>query len=488
MKPDVSAWPHYANNSANRIENYRRTVMTAILDELLRVVGADQVRFGADLSPDDLHDESLHPEPRTPLAVVRPRSTADVVAIAQFASAHSIPVVPRGSGTGLSGGAKPVSGGIVICFDGMKDVISLDANDHVVVVQPGITLRELDETLAGTGLQYPVYPGEMSGSLGGNINTNAGGMRAVRHGVTRQHVLGLEAVMVDGTVLHTGAPVVKSSSGYDLTQLLVGSEGTLALVTEITLRLSPRMEHSATVLVPFSSLNDVTNVVPSIISSGLQPSILEYLDVLTMSSVTSRSGVELGIDADVAARTLAYLVIVLETRTREQLDRDVEDLGTHVLGAGALDVYVLPDGSGQRLIEAREQAFWVAKEAGAHEIIDVVVPRSVVPSYLADIMTLAGEYETFVAGCGHVGDGNIHLSVYQADEARRDAFLHALFARGVALGGAISGEHGIGRDKQAPFLILTDPTSLAVQRSIKSVFDPRGLLNPYRLLDERPLP
>lgn len=462
--------------------------MTAILDELLQTLGADHVRSGADINPDDLHDESLHPEPRIPLAVVRPRSTADVVAIARSASAHGIPLVPRGSGTGLSGGAKPVSGGIVVSFDAMKSVVGIDVNDHVAVVQPGITLRELDEALAGTGLQYPVYPGEMSGSLGGNINTNAGGMRAVRHGVTRQHVLGLEAVLIDGTVLRTGAPVVKSSSGYDLTQLLVGSEGTLALVTEVTLRLSPRMENSATVLVPFATLEEVTNVVPSIISSGLQPSILEYLDILTMGSVTSRSGLELGVDADVASRTLAYLVIVLETRTREQLDRDVEDLGTHVLAAGALDVYVLPDGSGQRLIEAREQAFWVAKEAGAHEIIDVVVPRSAVPTYLADIMKLAAEYETFVAGCGHVGDGNIHLSVYQADHERRDAFLHELFARGVAIGGAISGEHGIGRDKQRPFLALTDETALELQRSIKSVFDPRGLLNPYRLLDERPLP
>jgi glycolate oxidase len=149
---------------------------------------------------------------------------------------------------------------------------------------------------------------------------------------------------------------------------------------------------------------------------------------------------------------------------------------------------VLPDGSGQRLIEAREQAFWVAKEAGAHEIIDVVVPRSAVPRYLSEIFALAATYETFVAGCGHVGDGNVHLSVYQADDAKRHDFLHELFARGVATGGAISGEHGIGRDKQAPFLALTDPESLRIQRSIKNVFDPRGLLNPYRLLDERPLP
>jgi glycolate oxidase len=411
-----------------------------------------------------------------------------VVTLARWASENDIPVTLRGSGTGLSGGAKPVSGGLVISFDQMNSIVSIDTKDHVAVVQPGVTLAQLDDALRSTGLQYPVYPGELSGSIGGNVNTNAGGIRAVRHGVTRQHILGLEAVLIDGTVLRTGAPVVKSSTGYDLTQLLVGSEGTLAMVTEITLRLSPRMAHSATVLVPFATLEEVTTVVPEIISSGLQPSILEYLDVLTMASVTSRATLELGVDPSVAQATLAYLVIVLETRTREQLDADVADLGRDMLEAGALDVYVLPDQAGQRLIEAREQAFWVAKEAGAHEVIDVVVPRSAVPSYLTDIMALATQYETFVAGCGHVGDGNIHLSIYQAVDEKRDAFLHALFARGLELGGAISGEHGIGRDKQAPFLALTDPTSLNVQRSLKAVFDPRGLLNPHRLLDERPLP
>ena len=462
--------------------------MTDVLSALRHVLGDDKVRSGDAVNPDDLHDESLHPEPRVPCAVVRPRTTADVVAVAKIATEFGVPLTPRGSGTGLSGGAKPVTDGIVLCFDAMKAVKSIDVNDHVAVVEPGLTLRELDDVLSATGLHYPVYPGEMSGSLGGNINTNAGGMRAVRHGVTRQHVLGLEAVLIDGTVLRTGAPVVKSSSGYDLTQLLVGSEGTLALVTEITLRLSPRFTNGATVLVPFATLDHVTEVVPSIVASGLQPSILEYLDVLTMGSVTSRAGLELGVDAAIVEQTLAYLVIVLETRTREQLDSDLEYLAHHVMEAGALDVYVLPDGSGQRLIEAREQAFWVAKEAGAHEIIDVVVPRSAVPHYLSEIFTLAGEFETFIAGCGHVGDGNVHLSVYQADDEKRHRFLHELFARGVAIGGAISGEHGIGRDKQAPFLALTDPHSLRLQRAIKNVFDPQGLLNPYRLLDERPLP
>jgi glycolate oxidase len=463
-------------------------VDSTLINELERRVGTGRVSHGAGINDDDLHDESLHRRPRVPMAVVRPRSTAEVVEIARFASEHQIPIVPRGSGTGLSGGATPVTGGLVVSFSDMNAVLRIDDRDHVAVVQPGITLRELDEALAASDLRYPVYPGEMSASLGGNVNTNAGGMRAVRHGVTRQHVLGLELVLMDGTVLRTGGSVVKSSSGYDLTQLVVGSEGTLAMVTEITLRLSPRLDHGATILVPFATLDQVTNVVSPILSSGLAPSILEYVDLVAMSSITARMGLDLGIAKDVAAATLAYLVIVLETRTREQLDGDIETLGELLADAGALETYVLPSAAATRLIEAREQLFWSSKEAGANDIIDIVVPRSAVPQFLADATAIAQRYGVFFAGCGHVGDGNVHLSVLENDEAKRNQFLDELFAYGVGLGGAISGEHGIGLDKKAAFLALSDPVSLALQRSIKSVFDPQGLLNPYRLLDERELP
>ncbi len=459
-----------------------------LLDELRGLLGSDAVTAGDAINPDDLHDESLHVRSVSPLAVLRPSSTAQVQEIARFASRHALAVTPRGSGTGLSGAATPVNGGLVVSFSRMNKLLRVDTGDHVCVVQPGITLRELDEALAASGLRYPVYPGELSGSLGGNVNTNAGGMRAVRHGVTRQHVLGLELVLIDGTLVRTGGPVVKSSSGYDLTQLVVGSEGTLAMVTEVTLKLSPQMAHAATVLAPFATLEQVTTVVPAIVASGIEPSILEYLDVLTMSAVTKAAGLELGVDPDVASQTLAYLVIVLETRTSAQLDGDIEALALQLDAAGALDVYVLPSHSATALIEAREKAFWNAKAAGAHEILDIVVPRSTVPIFLARAQEIAQAHETFLVGCGHVGDGNVHLSVYQPDDVRRALLLHELFAFGVSLGGAISGEHGIGMDKQADFLALSSAVSLDLQRQIKAVFDPRGLLNPYRLLDERPLP
>jgi glycolate oxidase len=453
-------------------------------NELISIVNGD-VTFEGAHSPDDLHDESLHVRLRTPLAVARPHSSAEVAELVRWASRHQVPVTPRGSGTGLSGGAVPVNGGLVICFDRMRELVRVDVGDHVAVVQAGITLRELNEKLLGTGLHYPVYPGELSGSIGGNVNTNAGGMRAVRHGVTRHHVLGLEVVLMDGTVLRTGGPVVKSSSGYDLTQLIIGSEGTLALVSEVTLKLSPVMNYAATMLVPFSDLRAVTTVVPTLIASGLAPSILEYLDVLTMASLERGTELKLGVDPTIAEQTAAYLIVVLETRTAEQLEADLVAAAGLVSNAGALDVYVLEGAAATQLIEARERVFWMAKAAGAHEILDVVVPRSAVPTFLEQVAELAQRYGAFVAGCGHVGDGNVHMSVFQPDEVRRNELLLELFRAGVALGGAVSGEHGLGLDKRGPYLALADPALVELQRKIKHVFDPAGLLNPFRHLDER---
>lgn len=457
-------------------------------DELTAIVGADAVTFSPNHNPDDLHDESLHVRHIEPLAVVRPSSTEQVAEVVRIASKYGIAITARGSGTGLSGAATPVPGGIVVSFEKMNQVLRLDTNDHVAVVQPGITLRELAEVLAPTGLQYPVYPGELSGSIGGNVNTNAGGMRAVRHGVTRQHVLGLELVLVDGTVLRTGGPVVKSSSGYDLTQLIIGSEGTLALVTEITLKLSPALGHAATVLVPFDSLDAITRVVPEVVASGVQPSLLEYLDVRTMSAVTSAGSIELGVEQSVAARAAAFLIVILETRTAEQLEHDIMDLGEMLDRAGALDVYVLPEHAAARLIEARERMFWVTKDAGAREIVDIVVPRSTVPTFLEEVARIGARHETTITGCGHVGDGNVHLSIYLQDDVERAELMRELFVFGVGLGGQISGEHGIGLDKREDYLALTQPAVLDLERRIKAVFDPENLLNPYRLFDERELP
>ena len=424
------------------------------------------------------HDEALGIAAEVPACVVLPETTDEVAVVLRIADELRIPVTARGSGTGLSGAAVPVPGGIVVSFERMAAVLEIDEANQVAVVQPGVTLAQLDAVTAARGLVYPVFPGEYSASLGGNVATNAGGMRAVKYGVTRHQVLGLEAVLVGGEVLRTGGRFVKGSTGYDLTQLLTGSEGTLALVTEATLRLYPRPDHRATVLAPFRTLDEVMAAVPLIVASGIGPLILEYIDLLTMEAMRSSLALDLGVPDDVREQTLAYLVVMLEQTSVERLEEDVAALAGQVHDLGALDVYVLPDGAAVSLIEAREKAFWLAKAAGADDIVDVVVPRASIAAFMARVTEIAADSGSWVAGCGHAGDGNVHLSVFQPDPAIRSAAIRSLFEAGQALGGVLSGEHGIGRTKRSYFLDLEDPVKLALLRRIKAAFDPNGILNP----------
>ena len=365
----------------------------------------------------------------------------------------------------------------------MNRVLEIDTENHVAVVQPGVTLEQLNADLAPHGFFYPVSPGENCASLGGNVATNAGGMRAVKYGVTRHHVLGLEAVLPGGEVIRTGGKLVKISSGYDLTQLLVGSEGTLAVVTEVIVKLQPKLDHRSTLLVPFATLDEVANAVPRIVCSGVGPLMTEYIDLVTMAGITEAAGLDLGLPQEIKDTALAYLVVALEARREEQLDADTEEVANLVSELGALDVYVLPPAAATQLIEAREKAFWVAKAHGAQDIVDTVVPRASIPSFLAAVAELAQAHDALVIGCGHAGDGNVHLSVFQDDDEIRGRLLQAIFRSALDHGGAISGEHGIGSEKQKYFLELEDPVKLALLRRIKAAFDPDGILNPGTLLD-----
>ncbi|MFJ9898371.1 FAD-binding oxidoreductase [Streptomyces sp. NPDC091280] len=446
-------------------------------------VGERHVLSGGEIPGEYAGDESLAAVRQAPAFLVRPGATGEVADVVRIAAEARLPVTARGSGTGMSGGCVPRPGGIVVSFERMNRVLDVDTVNHVAVVQPGVTLDTLDSETARHGLCYPVRLGEPTASVGGTIATNAGGMHAVRYGVTRHHVLGVEAVLAFGATVRDGGKYVKTSTGYDLTQLLTGSEGTLALVTEATLRLQPRTAHSTSVLAPFTSVDDVFRAVPPLAGGGLQPAALEYVDLLAMAAITDDKSLALGIPESVRQTALGYLLVVLESNSARRLEEDVEAVAEQLLDLGAADVYVLPAGAGRRLVDARERAFWTAKSAGADDIVDVVVPRGELPGLLAEAHAVADATGSLVTGCGHAGDGNVHLSVFQPDPDRRDEVLRRLFRAGLERGGAVSGEHGIGRAKKAYFRQFEQPAKVELMRSVKHAFDPQGVLNPGVLFD-----
>lgn len=458
--------------------------MESLRSALEQVVGPSHVLSAPDIPDDYSHDEALGVTPHAPDLVVQPSATQEVAQVLKLANDRGIAVTARGSGTGLSGGCVPSCGGIVLSLARMNRVLEIDSDNHVAVVQSGATLAQLDEETRAHGLMYPIVPGETSSSLGGNVATNAGGMQAIKYGVTRHNVLGLQAVLADGQVIRTGGKVVKNASGLDLTQLLIGSEGTLAVVTEVTLKLYPRMTHRATLLLPFESLESITGAVPKLVAQGLSPLVLEYIDMLTMAAIVQRTGLSLGVPDAIQQRALAYLVIVLEGTTDERVQQDLEAAGTLAIELGALDAYALPAQAGKDLLVAREQAFWVAKQAGANDVVDVVVPRGAIAEYMRKVSVISQQQQSPVIGCGHAGDGNVHLAIFQSDASKRSAVMQSILQTCVALGGAISAEHGIGREKLKYFLALEDPTKLSLMRQIKQVFDPKGILNPPALLGQ----
>jgi glycolate oxidase len=419
-----------------------------------------------------------------PLAAVFPTTSAQVSSIVRLAAQARVPLVTRGGGTGLSGGANAVDGGIVIVMTGMDRILEIDADDLLVVTQTGVITAELERAVETQGLFYPPDPASHETStIGGNLAENAGGLRCVKYGVTRDYVLGLEVVLADGERIRTGGRNVKDVMGYDLTRLFVGSEGTLGIITEATLRLRPLPAPKVTLLAFFPHVRHAGAAVSAMTAAGLVPVTLELLDRYVIGAVEAALG--LGLD------TAAGAMLLIESDAGGELaEAELETAATACAAAGATSQQRATDpAEADALREARRRAHWSMAQAGAARTEDISVPRSRAAELMSAIARVSKRHGMEIGVFGHAGDGNYHPTyVTAADDAEAEARIEAvrsdLYAEVLALGGTISGEHGTGLSKRAYLEGQVGRRSLAAMRAIKDALDPDGILNPGKMLPD----
>ena len=452
------------------------TVKTALID----IVGPDN--FSDQLI--DLiafsRDASLNRA--RPEAAVWVNSTEEIAAVLKLANTMRIPVTARGAGTSLSGAAVPLRGGIVMDAERMNRILEISIEDRLAVVQPGVVYADLQKALAAEGFFFPPDPasGQMC-TLGGNVATNAGGLMAAKYGVTRDYILGLEVVLPDGEVMRTGTKTIKSSSGFDLTRLMVGSEGTLGIVTEITLKISPLPEKKTTAMATFDRLEDAGQAVTELMHSGVIPAVLELLDDRTIELLREHT------DLDIPP-VQAILLVETHGHTAEDVRYQMEKAAAVFKSCGAGDISIA--GS-----EEEAEEFWQARKSLGGMVgrispskyaEDLTVPMSKITDYLKGVKEISAKHDLFILNFGHAGDGNIHTNIMydEADQVQREKLkpiqteLHKL---AVDLGGTLSGEHGIGLSKAAHMPLEHDPVSLHYQQGLKRLFDPHNILNPGKM-------
>jgi glycolate oxidase len=427
-------------------------------------------------------DETAHHEPGLPLAVALPSTTAEVAAIMRLATEHRTPVVPRGAGSGLSGGSAGVEGALTVVLTRMDAIVEIDRDNLVAVVQPGVINADLKAAAAQEGLFYAPDPAsyEMC-SIGGNIGTNAGGLCCVKYGVTRDAVLALEVVMADGRVIRTGGRNVKDVAGYSLTHLLIGSQGTLGIVTEATLRLRPAPPPKQTMLAFFATLDAAGDAVAAMTRAGLEPCTLELMDRVTIGAVDDWH--DLGLD-----RSAAALLLIESDRPGSAAGEELTRAEACCTDAGAVSVHRATDSmEADWLREVRRMAFRAMERLGVARMEDVGAPRSALPDLLRAIERIAAAHDVRCGTFGHAGDGNLHPTFVWdrgdvAAEERANAACEELYRAAIALGGTVTGEHGIGAARREFLLEQRGTDAVDVMRAIKAALDPLGILNPGKVL------
>lgn len=409
--------------------------------------------------------------------------TADQVSeILKLSNREKIPVIPRGAGTGLSGMAVPIEGGIILDLSRMNSIVKISIEDRLAIVQPGVVYVDLEKALAPFGFFFPPDPasGKVS-TLGGNVATNAGGLKGAKYGTTRDYVLGLQVVLPDGRIMRTGSKAMKSVSGYDLTRLFVGSEGTLGVVTEIILKINPKPTATSTALATFDSLEDVGRAINQIMHSGIVPSALEILGRETLAAINQNTDLNLPeVDAMLLAETDGY--------TQEETDYQIKKVIQVFEENNAKEVkQAKTDKEVEDLWAARKSAYAVLARIKTHFVLeDVTVPMTNIAELLKGIEEISKRHNIQIATFGHAGDGNLHPQIlydgYDPEQVRRmEEAIADLFQLAIDLDGTLTGEHGIGLSK-APYMTLEhDPAAMDVMRHIKKMFDPNNILNPGKM-------
>jgi glycolate oxidase len=456
-----------------------------ILEALRRIVGAEHVldsdldRFGYS------YDSSFLPlvPAQKPDLVVRPRSVQEVSEVMALAHRHGLPVTPRGAASGRTGGCVPVAGGIALALDRMTDILEVDEANMMVTVEPGVRTMDLHDACAARGLFYPPDPGSWKYcTIGGNVAENAGGMRAVKYGVTSDYVMGLQVVLADGAILETGGKAIKNVTGYDLTSLFTGSEGTLGVITRILLRLIPLPKARGVARIMFASMEDGCALVQRMLQQDIVPSVAEIMDEVSLQAVARQSRMELPAGAQ------ACVLIEVDGEDAASLEAQCRRIETVAAACGCLDFRVA-----QSKAEADE--LWAVRRGMSSAVAalapnrlgeDISVPRGAFPEVVRRIRAIAAKYRLSIPVFGHAGDGNLHPSVLcdlaNPEEAERvHQAVDEIFAAALAVGGTLSGEHGIGITKR-PFLeAAIGATGVRTLQAIKMSLDPEGILNPGKI-------
>ncbi len=459
-----------------------------VVDALLAALGPAGVIVDPDVTASYSRDMMPLARSGRPLAVVLPTCTAEVVAIVRICAEAGVPIVPRGAGSGLTGAANAVDGGVTVVMTRMNAILEIDEGNRLAVVQPGVVNLDFRREVESRGLFYAPDPSSYDWcTIGGNLSTNAGGLCCVKYGVTTDAVLGLEVVLASGEVLRTGRRTVKGVAGYDLTRLFVGSEGTLCIITEATLALRPKPAAPVTMVAAFSCAEDAGAAVSAAIRAGLVPSLLEIMDATCINAVQAKTGVRLLGDAQTPAALLLGQSDSGPGRGRAEMDH-LEEI---CLAARATFAYVTEDlAEGRMLLQARRDVLSSLEVLGTWLTDDVSVPRTEIAALISACERISAEVGLTIGVVGHAGDGNMHPTiVYDASDPQQSADARRAFGQmldaGRALGGTVTGEHGVGRIKQDFLAAEIGEIGIDVHRKIKNALDPRCLFNPGSMFSSK---